>query len=497
MAIFYVAKSSLGAGLLLVPSAFARLGFGGGCVATGLGALTTGLTAGWVARTAVTVACPDYVSLVAHLFQHSFHEAHSQSIDSYANDKEKDNKVRRMKRAFALRVLITLLATGMSMTSLVVYFRTIRDALYSPALLGTIIGKRMFGMTLMWAILFPLACVKSTAHLGWCSVAGLVGILYVVGVVAVDAVQAWHIDPSVQLMPLDRHLWSPVSSILFAYASQFWIPQVALSMEKDSDVDNLTLSSNVCVERMAMTASCLAFLFYAVMGISGYARYGSQVAGHSILFIHDVIHNTSSSNSSSEPAVPWSYRAGRLGLAFVFACTFPLKVAPIRLAMRQLVQNRPQKNHPGNGAVGQNVLLSSSSTGKDHNSSLTDVHDEDDPYYYGLYYYYEYAKHFLETAMIVLAVLTIDSYGSKKTERLFDFVGATASAPLALLIPVWMAWRLKLLCVKRHDSLEKNNKLSMPGAVAAAGIFVLGLVLWAWAMWDRGSDAVKVLFSSN
>lgn len=358
LAVFYIAKASIGAGILFVPACYQRLGLLTGMVVTGIGAWITAVTALWVAKVSRSVGSPDYVQIVGRL------------AGSHTNWAE---------------LVVTVVAIIMSTASLVVYLRIISDTCVNLLKLcfSFTVERDSASLLLALTIILPLSCIKGTSHLGWISLGGIIGMGYVIGIVILDCCTTNKpINDVILFKPIDYGSFAAVSSMLFAYASQFWTPQVALAMPSEP-------------APIIYTGTAVACVAYYAMGIAGYLRFGDAVAGIPVIQAY-----------RDGASTPMSYLVAQVALSLVYLLSFPLKIAPLRVAIRR-------------------VFFSHSNT-----SQPTDTSNSFDLW------------HLAETTGIIAIIVAVSRWATASTMSVFDVVGAIGSSPIALILPALMAVRI-------------------------------------------------------
>ena len=351
LAILYVAKTSIGAGILFVPACYARLGLIPGLVITIAGAFVTAMTALWVARSAVSHQTQDYVMLVGLM------------IPSL--------RWRRM-----IEASITLLAVLMSMSSLVVYLRIVSET--ALVYLSSRYSREDASLMLL-AVILPLSCIRSTSRLSWVSLGGILGMCYLLGIITIDLFRDLTFART-HAFNLGSNALSSVASIMFAYASQFWMPQVALEMRSGPSF-------------LIFSGTLIAMIAYLLMGVGGYVCFGDSIRGLPII------------QAFATSETPLVYRIAQLCLSTVYLLSFPLKIAPLRVSVRR-------------------VFLSAKSLERSE-VELSSI-------------WWEMA----ESTVLISMVVAISRWAPANTLKVFDLAASLASAPLALILPALMSVRL-------------------------------------------------------
>ena len=210
---------------------------------------------------------------------------------------------------------------------------------------------------------------------------------YVIGIVILDCwTTSKPINDVVLFKPIDYESFAAVSSMLFAYASQFWTPQVALAMPSEP-------------APIIYTGTAIACTAYYAMGIAGYIRFGDAVAGIPVIQAY-----------RDSASTPMSYLVAQVALSLVYLLSFPLKIAPLRVAIRRVFFTH------SNNSQSTNTPL--------HSSNFFD------PW------------HLAETTGIIAIIVAVSRWATASTMSVFDVVGAIGSSPIALILPALMAVRI-------------------------------------------------------
>lgn len=430
LAIFFVAKASIGAGILFVPSYYARLGLIPGLLATVLGAAITGVTAWWVALSARKLQTPDYVRLVGS-----------------------------MAGGRPAEVVVALLALSMAIASLVVYLRLISDTLvlaFAPFLSTS---RDTVSLVLAITVLLPLSCIRGIARLGWISVVGVCGMCYVIAVVVADML-AHPRDTSIQLAhPPDSGSFAALSGLMFAYASQFWTPQLACALPGRSHADasaeqyNETASCREqmdeerAIAKVIISGTSIACAAYFALGIAGYLRFGHRIADLAIIHAY------------SPAAPPTAYFIGQLVLTLVYTLSITLKIAPLRLAIR--------------GILGFPASISTDRYSSD---------EEDDTRWIDW-------RNMTESTVLIAIIAAISRWASKSTLALFDLAGSFGSAPIALILPALMA----VFLLGQHRSTKASGAAGIKVWVVTTIVCVAttGAVLMASGVYKQLVSTIR------
>lgn len=277
---FYVAKACIGVGILFLPACFARLGLLPAVVLSLACYLLCTLGVNWIASASLQEKCPDLVELSGSIHRHA-------------------------------RIVVGALMVSMALSSLVVYLRLIVDSFIGIFRVGT----RTSVTAITAAAILPIASVRSTRHISWISFAGLLGMLYVVLIVVVDYFAASpSTPPQWSLAKAPQMNWiGSLANIMYAFGSEFWIPQVAVLSPPRH------LSSAVTVGMSATVAT------YLLMGIFGYLRFGDGLQ-------EAVIH--------AYPAgCPLTFTIAQGCLSLVYLFSFPLILAPVRILLGSVYDN--------------------------------------------------------------------------------------------------------------------------------------------------------------
>lgn len=431
LATFFVAKASIGAGILFVPSYYARLGLIPGLLATLLGAATTGVTAWWVALSARRLQTPDYVRLVGS-----------------------------MAGGRPAEVVVALLALSMAIASLVVYLRLISDTLVSAFAPLFSTSRDAVSLVLAITVLLPLSCIRGIARLGWISVAGVCGMCYVIAVVVADML-AHPRDTGIELVrPPDAGSFAAMSGLMFAYASQFWTPQLACALpvrshgdpkdEQSAETDscNAQREESRVIARVIISGTSIACAAYFALGISGYLRFGRRIADLAVIHAY------------SPAAPPTAYFVGQLALTLVYVLSIPLKIAPLRLAIR--------------GILGFPESMSTGSDGEDDTSWID-------------------WRNMTESTVLIAIILAISRWASKSTLALFDLAGSFGSAPIALIFPALMA----VFLLGQHRSTKANGVAGINAWIVATVVCVaaIGAVLMASGIYKQLLSTIRGMSS--
>ena len=367
-----VAKMSIGAGILWVPSYVADFGLVGGILAICTASVVTYFTAKWTGQIARKHDTTDYIGAFSMHF----------GLKGTA------------KGLFEAFVIV--LALSMSIASLVTYLTVIGNAVESVTGWNAKTGYLVVGIF----VLLPLSCTQRIKQMGFISVAALLAMSYVIGVVLFDACTS-KMSKDVVLFPLGLRGISleSTSGLLFAMASQFWICPLAHGLATDA-----------AFEEAVLWGTLLAMLVYTVLGVAGYLRFGPPIKGLRVTDAHAKLSGLGAKDGRREHALQTLSLIGQIAVALVYTLSFPLKLVPVRVALEKKILGASDENKQEPGLSTDEKEEDSSRT-MSRNGSV------------------------IMSTILVLLILALAYFGISSALNLFHFVGAFAAVPLCLIVP--------------------------------------------------------------
>jgi amino acid permease len=384
-----LAKAAVGAGALLFPSCYHRLGLVPGLLVTFLAAVLSLITLSFLGDACRAVNAPDFQAVA--------------------------------KRAGGHRAWPVVAAVGqfaLLFGPLLVYLSIIGQYVsdfVQTMLFGIYIPPSLCQFLLGAFVVLPLTLRANTKLLNRLGVLGMFGMCYVAILCVIDALFYRHLnnnnnDHHNATMGMSflvggasiRDAVAAVPMIVFSFSSHLAFPILLQDMPSTAFAMQTILGS--------VTATCA---IYVLIGVFGYSRFGSIVHGQDVLKVgHDHGH------------LPALYLAAEVVVAIANLVSCPILILSLVSLIKTATFRGPNGNAStsnGKGASTPLPLAHAKIRAGEANSAAVSPSPLDD--------------HKIITIVLLAAVVTVPFAGS--IGHLLDILGALFGTPVALLLPSW------------------------------------------------------------